>query len=210
MKKILVTQRLCRHDEYDETYNRIDIRWAGILGEASLLPVLFPTGCPVGEFLDASGVSGILLTGGNDLATVSGDPLSVRRDRDEAAIIDNALSRHLPVMGVCRGMQIIARHFGEAVIKVAGHAGARHPITHSGASRYAEYLGAAGRVNSFHDYAVTGVAPPLAVSAISEDGAVEAIEHLSERIFGFMWHPEREEPFRSCDTAFLSRFFNSP
>lgn len=121
-------------------------------------------------------------------------------------LLDAALARNLPVLGVCAGMQLIAGHsgaklssrIGDSDAAGNGHwcvdspAQAAHDIKIMPQTLLARLIGTeALGVNSLHREAVLDPAPGLCFSAISEDGVVEACE-ISAQSFclGLQWHPE--------------------
>ena len=118
--------------------------------------------------------------------------------QNRAALLDFAERRDLPVLGVCRGMQMIQHRFGNQLQRVHGHVAPRQRISIEG--RTVE-------VNSFHNFGATTVHPPLMTWAIADDGVIKAVKHTGRRITGVMWHPERLEPFAGDDVALFSRFF---
>jgi putative glutamine amidotransferase len=136
------------------------------------------------------------LTGGNDLAECGGD--AAERDAVEYALLDWAERRGLPVLGVCRGMQLIQRRFGVALRRVEGHVAERQVI---------RIDGELSAVNSYHHFAAFDSRPPLEVWAVADDGVVKAIRHAAQPITGIMWHPERCTPFSPADVALFRRVF---
>jgi putative glutamine amidotransferase len=141
-------------------------------------------------------VSGIVLTGGNDLTAYGGD--APERDETEAALLDLAEKRDLPVLGVCRGMQVIQHRFGTRLQKVQGHVAARQRISIGGKSV---------EVNSYHHFGAMDVHAPLTTWAIADDGVIKGVRHADRRMLGLMWHPERREPFAEDDITLFSGFF---
>lgn len=158
--------------------------------------------------------SGVLLTGGQDVEPavygreklpVCGE-LSPERDRMERWLLDRALERDLPVLGICRGHQFLNACLGGTLYQdlPTQRPG---PVCHSQKPPYDQPVhgvwvergsllaGLTGlgelRVNSCHHQGVEQIAPGLAVDAVSEDGLVEAV-HMPDRDFvlGVQWHPE--------------------
>lgn len=207
MRKLLVTQRLVRVAEHGEDRDALDVRWGAFLREAGLLPVPVPSGVDPAAFAAAAGpVAGLLLTGGNDVGTVSDDPLSARRDRLETTLCDIAGTEGWPILGVCRGLQFLAVRHGMPLGRVEGHAGSRHAIGFEADSRWMARHGAR-EVNSYHGFAPREAGGGLRVAARAGDGVVEALEHPERRVLGVMWHPERESPFRGDDVVLFRDFF---
>jgi putative glutamine amidotransferase len=144
-------------------------------------------------------ISGILLTGGNDLTAYGGD--APERDATESVLIDIADKRALPILGVCRGMQMIQHRFGIRLGRVAGHVARLQTISVEGNP---------AEVNSYHNFGTTETRPPLQAWAFAEDGVIKAIRHPGARMTGIMWHPERLSPFASRDITLFQQFFGSP
>jgi putative glutamine amidotransferase len=143
-------------------------------------------------------VDGIVLTGGNDLAAYGGD--APDRDATEVALLDLAERRDLPVLGVCRGMQMIQHRYGTRLQPVRGHVAPQQCISIDGKRV---------EVNSFHNFGAVEVSPPLMSWAIADDGVIKAVRHVDRRMIGVMWHPERLDPFAADDVALFSRFFDA-
>ncbi|HUT93446.1 MAG TPA: gamma-glutamyl-gamma-aminobutyrate hydrolase family protein [Thermoguttaceae bacterium] len=169
-------------------------------------------------------IDALLLAGGGDIdpALFGGEPSEaqlVDRDRDdfELALIRGALHRDMPVLGICRGIQILNVFQGGSVRNLRSDAelAATHGIdldsmdAHSveiaAGSKLGQLLGAGPRrVNSFHGQAVGEVGEGLRVAAQASDGVVEAIE-LPDRpfIIGMQWHPEAPPQQMAVFEAFL-------
>ena len=124
------------------------------------------------------------------------------RDAWEFLVLDEAVKRRLPVIGICRGCQLINVYFGgtlwqdlpsERPSEIA-HRGkdARHDIRIAAGSRLARILGVEGiQVNSSHHQAVKDLAPGFRAVAFAPDGVVEAIESETLPVVGVQFHPEK-------------------
>jgi putative glutamine amidotransferase len=191
---VAVTQRVAVDARYGERRDALDQRWTPFLAACGLVPLLLPNDLDAAlSLLAATPVRGLLLTGGNTLAAYGGD--APERDRVEQEALVFARARRMPVLGVCRGMQVLLHAFGVPLAPVDGHAGRPHGVT-------------GGRtVNSFHDFAAVHDAGPLSVLARADDGVVEAVAHPSERIRGVMWHPERGDAFDDRDLTLVRHLF---
>ena len=104
------------------------------------------------------------------------------RDETEYALLESAMASELPVIGVCRGMQLIMDAMGTPLTRVEGHVAVRHRIVGLSGER---------TVNSYHTWAATTLAKPLRAVATCGD-VIEAIDHEESLVSGIMWHPERE------------------
>jgi len=197
MKTVAVTQRVVVDPPHGTRRDCLDQVWVKFLLECGLIPIPIPN-CVEAALPICEGVSGIVLTGGNDLTAYGGDASD--RDETETALLDLAERRDLPVLGVCRGMQMIQHRFGVRLQRVCGHVTPRQRISMDGRSV---------EVNSFHNFGAVEVSPPLMTWAIAEDGVIEAVKHAGRRMIGVMWHPERRDPFAADDVALFSRFFEA-
>jgi putative glutamine amidotransferase len=197
MRPIAVTLRRDTVSAYAEIRDAVDRRWATFLHEAGFIPVYVPNHVPTAQWmLENLTLSGILLTGGGDLAKYGGkDP---ERDAVEKLLLEGAVEQGLPILGVCRGMQVIQNHFGVPLEKVTGHVAPKQTI---------QIEGRAHDVNSYHEWGTSESVPALRIWARSDDGVVKAVEHISLPLAGIMWHPERLAPFRREDTAFFRKHF---
>lgn len=199
MKRIAITQRVELTAEHGERRDALDQRWTSLLDAAGLVGVPVPnTLIDHQGWLAALGIDGVLLSGGNDLAVYGGD--APERDRLEERLIDWAIATNRPLLGVCRGMQVIQHHFGVALHPVQGHVTAAHDI---------ELAGEALRVNSYHHWGATDTVPALVVTGRASDGVIEALQHRDHPVRGIMWHPERCEPLQRRDITLLRASFGS-
>ncbi len=186
----------------------MDIRWASFLERCGILPILIPSHATVEHYFERFSPDGVLLTGGEDLACVVDSPISRWRDRFEEEVVAQALRRELPVLGVCRGLQLLGWRFGMALEPVQGHVKTVHRIEVYSETRYLEGFNGL-EVNSYHGVAPVGEGEELVVAARSSEGHVEALEHKRHALLGIMWHPERYEEARPQDVALISSFFGA-
>lgn len=200
MKKIIYTQRVEIVESYGERRDCADVEIAKLIWECGFLPV--PVNNIPGRlqaFLEQIRPDGIILTGGNDLSKYGGN--APERDETEKEMITYGIKNDIPIYGFCRGMQMIADYFGAELVKVEGHAAVRHQLEGN-----APWTGRT--VNSFHNMAVKAAADELIVEARSEDGGIEAIRVRGRKIYGTMWHPERERPYEKDDILFIKQIFS--
>jgi len=160
-------------------------------------------------------VDGLLLSGGADLNPLfwGEDPqkalghVNAKRDFGELMLVKLAYDRQIPMLGICRGIQVLAAALGGSVHQDIDTAiGAENTIKHSQDmargmashyveispySRLAKLFGERLAVNSFHHQAVNDPGPLLRVTARSTDGVVEAVESTEfKSVWGVQWHPE--------------------
>ena len=211
-QRIGITQRSMPHPRYDESLQCLDARWSQLLLALEFLPIPLPT-LPaqfVPAQLEQLQLDGLILSGGNDIAAIAADSPSASPARDgyEFALLEAAIANDIPVMGVCRGLQLINVFFGGQLVRVSGHAGTRHRLRPSGHAKAGlSFACPAEEVNSYHDYAIPpdGLGEGLIPLAYDSEGSIEAHTHQTARVLGIMWHPERETP--PTDTNLLARYF---
>lgn len=174
------------------------------------------------EILDE--IDALLLTGGGDVdpALYGGDSETAQlvdrgRDDFEAELLRGAIGRDMPVLGICRGIQILNVVQGgtlrnlrdDAELSQTHGIGTRsmaaHTVEIAEGSRLAGILGTGElKVNSFHGQAVDRVGRELVVAARAADGVVEALEMPSRSfVVTTQWHPEVPPPQEGVWEAFL-------
>lgn len=171
---------------YVEPRDSISHDWLMRLGEWGLTPVLVPNVvADPADYLERIEADILVLTGGEDLG------LTPRRDATEAGLLAYAVSRRLPVFGVCRGMQLINHHFGGRTAPVDGHVACTHSVALGPA--WTGLYGPSAEVNSYHAHGIAPdeLASSLRAAAFDAEGHVEALYHPSLPIAGVMWHSER-------------------
>lgn len=166
---------------------------------------------------DAGKCHGILLTGGEDvhpqfyhhpeyLSLCEADNMDERRDEFELNLLQQSQENQIPVLGICRGLQIANVFFGGTLIPDIPRSGKPDHAKVDGKDRYHQVeimpgtlLRAAthvpgGEVNSAHHQAAADAGRDLIVSAYSTDGVIEAMERPAAKgsfLMLVQWHPER-------------------
>ena len=201
-------------DEEKESFWMLPGYMDGIT-EAGGIPVMLPL---TGEAEDISqildGIHGILLTGGHDVepemygekaVAECGKPCR-ERDTMESILLDQALIRDMPVLGICRGIQFLNAYLGGTLYQDLP---SQHPsdTEHHQKPPYdmpvhrVDILSDSGlfhllnkdniAVNSYHHQAIKEKAEGLRAMAVSEDGIIEAVEMPDKRfVWAVQWHPE--------------------
>ena len=205
--------------DYDCTMGRIQLSddYYRAVFRAGGLPFLIAyTGIEdVEEILDM--VDGILFTGGGDVDPVyfkeTPNPqlgsINPIRDEMEIELCRKAMDRDIPVLGICRGIQLINIAMGGTVYQdlesqwdkgrlIKHRQGAPgwygiHEVTFKEGSKIYSIMGMRSlRTNSFHHQAICRSAQGFQITGWSPDGVVEAIESVKHRFaVGVQWHPER-------------------
>lgn len=195
MKRIGLTMRVEFIPEVGERRDCIDQKWYGFFKACDFYPVLIPNDSSCLSTI-LEDLSGVVLTGGGSLTTLGGD--SPERDLLEKKLVTHSEENEFPLIGVCRGMQVIQDYYGVPLEKVSGHVRERHNLS---------LCGQEINVNSFHDYGARSTVEELEILSRDEDGVVEAIAHKSSPILGIMWHPERESSFSKHDIDLFKSHF---
>ena len=197
MRLVAITQRVAVVPGYGERRDCLDQAWPRFLAACGLLPLAMPNVAQLAlAMLRDANVTGLVLTGGNDLAAIGGD--APERDATENALLDAAEARGVPVLAVCRGMQLLQQRCAIPLLRVEGHVTPRQNIRIDGQP---------AEVNSYHRFAASESRPPLDVWAVAADGVVKAVRHSARPITGIMWHPERNTPFAAADVSLFRRAF---
>lgn len=206
---------------WNEPADLLPVTYADAVHKAGGMPLLLPplagtsgarltsTAALVESALDA--VDGLLLAGGADIDPARYGALrhpstgGARPDRDdwEIALARAAMQRAMPVLGVCRGMQVLAVALGGTLLQhlpdatgteehcavVGVHS--RHLVRVSPGSRLGEVVAPQVEVASYHHQAVDRLPAPLVATAWADDGTIEACEaDDGSWIVGVQWHPE--------------------
>ncbi len=178
-------------------------------------PVLLPTGAITPGVV--ARLDGLVLAGGADVdparygSTPGAHTTVVRPDRDDAelAVLRAALERDLPLLAICRGMQLLNVVLGGDLVQhlpdVPGtgpHSGgpgvfAPREVATVAGTRLAALLGPAATAECHHHQALGRVAEDLTSAAWAEDGVLEGVEATGRRFcLGVQWHPEAGEDRR--------------
>jgi putative glutamine amidotransferase len=193
MRRIGITQRQVAVEGRDEVRDALDRRLATLLWSEGLCPVPLANAIDdVAAYVAALGLEGLVLSGGDDLGATP------ERDIFERACLAVARERGLPVVGICRGLQMINVVCGGTLDAVEGHVAVRHTVSGS-------LIDGTREVNSFHALGVRpeGLGLDLEALAVAPDGTIEALGHRHLPWRAMMWHPERDEPTDPRDRAFL-------
>jgi len=192
--------------------------YAAPVEAAGAAVVLLAPTAGVDEVLDR--LDAVVLSGGNDLdprrygaSPEEGTRYDADRDEFEIALVKGARTRGIPVLAICRGMQVANVAFGGTLIvdieNTAHHKtvqsnsaqlAERHPIALAADSALAQVYGATDRVvNTIHHQAIDQLAPGMRAVAWAPDGVIEAMElvdNTDEWIFwAVQWHPEKMSLF---------------
>ena len=168
------------------------------------LPVFLPSSADPADYADR--LDGLLLSGGADIdpARYHQEPCAElitpepARDAFEIALLDGAADAGMPVLGICRGIQVLNVHGGGTLHQhVAPHAcyhqppnSVSHKVDLAEGSLAASLYGPSVLVNSLHHQTLDEIAGGYDATGLSDDGAIEVIESRRRPWIGVQWHPE--------------------
>lgn len=199
MKLIAITLREDNISDRNEYRDAIDQRWAEFLLENNLIPIYVPNNLRVAKSLVKHiAFKGLILSGGNSIDSKEND-YSQKRNETEEFLLNWAIEKSIPIIGVCRGMQFIQTFFGDNLVKIEGHVARHHEVFGIDHSRI---------VNSYHQFGTREANSVFNVIYKSDDGIIEQISHKENQITGIMWHPEREATFDKNDLKLFQDIFN--
>lgn len=174
MRLLAVSQRIDYYPNRNELRDALDQRLVKFLTKAGFQCVPVPNSLlnrlennenfkMLDNWLENINPQGIILSGGNDI----GQYLS--RDITETKLLHYSKSKKIPLLGICRGMQMMAHFSKIGLHPVQSHVNCKHLITGEINSI----------VNSFHNFSINQCSNNYQILARSEDGEIEAIRHLS-------------------------------
>ena len=200
--KIGISMRIVTAQDYFETRDAISHDWIDLANRLNASIVLIPNKLEeISELI--SNLDLMVLSGGEDISDrftgIADFPTSAInekefRDIQEIKIIDICIEKKIPILGVCRGMQVINLYFGGKLRKIdeAKHVAVNHKIDYV-KSAAIDTSDLPKTVNSFHKLGISPVdlGQDLFPFAHSGDGLIEALKHKDIGVWGVMWHPER-------------------
>lgn len=193
--RIGITTRVTQANTYEEERDSLAHDWSRFLNTA--LPTAAWLALPnIGRnhiltYCTNWGINRLILSGGDDIGT------STIRDETETTLLTWAAEMHIPVLGICRGMQLMGIKSGSTLKPVTNHVTTEHQL----------HGKIAGKANSFHTFSLSVCPDNYNITARSEDGEIEAIRHQHLPWEGWMWHPERECIFQERDIHNIVKLF---
>jgi putative glutamine amidotransferase len=199
---------------WDEPADLLPATYADSVAAAGAVPVLLPpveVDAPASVEAALDGLHGLVLTGGPDVDPARyraardprTGPARTRRDGWEIALTRAALDRDMPVLAICRGVQVLNvalggnlhQHLPDAV----GHDGhspvvgvhGRHGVRLAAGTRIGDLLGPDATVATYHHQAIDRLGSGLVATGWAPDGTIEAVEiDGASWVVGVQWHPE--------------------
>lgn len=194
--KIYISSNFKKH--FNTYIDFLDHNWIKYFDKKNYLFKLIPNSLKISKKIlkEKGKIDLIILAGGNDV--LKKNKLTKIRLDVERNLIKYSIKKKIPLLGVCRGMQVLNYHFDGSLKKITGHMRSKTLILMKnnlfGKSKI--------KVKCFHNYCITPISVSKKFNTLAEDQKhnVEMFVHKKHKIFGVMWHPERESDFSKLDT----------
>ena len=206
-RRIGITMRVVETDTYTEPRDALAQDWARYMNlalpDANWIPI--PNlGEDVVNFSETWQLNGLILSGGNNIGE------NTLRDTTEQLLLEHFIDNSLPVLAICRGLQLLQTRLGGQIesCEAATHVATQHEVNIREDPSNTGWSGTR-QVNSFHSYGIreSNIHPSLRPLASTQDGWVEAAQLEDKMILGLMWHPEREIHYSATDISIIQWLF---
>lgn len=198
---IAVSQRITKLKKINEYRDSLDQRLIKILIDINLKPILIPNVFYskkklLNNILNKIKIKGLILTGGENIGKYK------NRDQTELNLLNWAVKNSLPILGICRGMQLIAKFNKVKLRRVKNHVKKNHLIINKSKKFKFDKI-----VNSYHEYKLIKCPKNFEISALATDNSIEGIESEKYKTLAIMWHPERNKKISKNDIYNIKKLF---
>jgi putative glutamine amidotransferase len=176
--------------EYYKGYiDFLDHYWIEYFGKKKADYKLIPNNTYLSEKI-LKKINLLILAGGNDIISKKKD--SLFRNKIEKNLINKAVKKKIPILGICRGAQLLNMRFGGKIKKVKNQMRTRHNVYIIKNEFIKKNI---LNVNSFHNYGIkkNNLSKKFIALAIDKEKNIEMFMSKKHKIIGVMWHPEREK-----------------
>jgi len=191
--KIGISLRIVSAANYLEKRDALSHDWTNFLEKIGIIPIFIPnTFSNIKLFLDELNLDGLILSGGDNIGEFP------ERDNTEKSLLEYGINNKIPILGICRGMQLINTFYGGSITETTNkkHVKINHEINLLDTIKENFSNENLISVNSYHNNILTNdsLGNNLKSFAVCDfDNTVEGIIHTSDKIIGLMWHPERSQ-----------------
>jgi len=187
MIKIGITSNIKEH--YKGYIDFLDHYWVEYFGKKKSDYNLIPNNTYLSEKI-LKKINLLILTGGNDI--ISNKKESLTRNKIEKNLIKKAIKKKIPILGICRGAQLLNISFGGKIKKVRNQMRTRHNIYITKNDIIKKKI---LNVNSFHNFGIkkNNLSKKFVKIAFDKENNIEMFVSKKHKIIGVMWHPERED-----------------
>lgn len=206
--KIFISQSINIVKSYKEKADTLSAEWVNyffkIRPDILLIPV--PNNPDkVEEMFYFLKPQGLILSSGNDIKEFK------ERDHTEKKLIDIFLNKKKPILGICRGMQLLNIYFGGKIKKNKknffgrNHSNSNHHVDISNFDYEKKKI----TVNSFHDYGIhiNDIAENFKIFASCDEKIVEGFYDFKKKVYAVQWHPERKTDSVDFDKSLINKVF---
>lgn len=197
-----ITMRITNAEGYDEPRDTIAHDWSKYMTQAfpdSKYLFVPNTGELAVEYIKKWHINVLIISGGDDVGIT---PL---RDKSETALLKYAIENGMPVIAVCRGLQLVHSFFGGKLLNgdnafIKKHRATEHEVYYEDSIKV---------VNSYHNNYVdenTLTKDAKVLARCKSDNSVEAFE--LKNILALMWHPERDKAVNDWNKLLIEQFVN--
>lgn len=206
MKTILMSMRITEAQNYHEKRNSISFEYINFFEDLGFIIHLIPNNTKHLDKYFNTEIDLVVLSGGNNVnpklynSKIDLDDVYFQRDNLESKLIDHALKREIPILGICRGFHYINVFFdGSLAHNIQHHTNTSHLLQSD------NILLKNKPSNSFHNHGIyiNNLSKHFEILAKSGD-LVEAYQCKSKHILGLQWHPERQA--QEYDKKLISDF----
>ncbi len=209
MLKIAITNRTNIKENY--IYSRVNIEYMNAVLKSGAFPFMLPNADKNALEEMMKEMDGLIITGGDDInpsfynkANTYSEPNVIEDDINDLNLIEICLKLNKPILGICRGLQIINVYFNGSLYQDIVKEGLTN-ISHNQKEKEKDYIyyanfdknsilydifNAKYYINSFHHQAIEKLGNNLKIAAKSDDNVIEAIE-WDKKILAVQWHPEK-------------------
>ena len=183
MKNIVITQGIYKNNK-NIFYTKLDLDWYDYASKLkfNLIPLSYKTNF---SFLKKIKIDGVIFSGGNSLNKYEKKKENLLRDKFEIKLFNYFKKKKLPILCICRGMQLISSLYKIRLFKTRNHVTKGHDIIINKTKIV--------NVNSYHTYLIKKIPTQFKLLAQhKKDKSIEAMVHKKKKILCLMFHPERK------------------
>ena len=196
--KVLISSNFKKH--YDTYIDFIDHHWLNFFNKKKIDFTLIPNKekLALEKIKNSKKIDLIIIPGGSDL--FKKDKISKIRLNLEKLLIKYSIKKKIPLLGVCRGMQVINYYYGGKLNKVKNHMKIKSKIYLKDSLFKKKIM----KVKCYHTFGInkSNLGKNLKIKAVDNKSNIEMFEHKQKNIIGVMWHPERESNYNKLELIF--------